>query len=144
MEARPSPGMACLIFLAWIPSCTLAAPPYAATLPEERSTDGVSYVSGGLGAKEAKLLRNAARDYSLSITMVARARRDGATFPADTKLRIRDDGGFLVVDTPAEGPLMLVNLPPGKYYVQLIINDQPQEKTVDIRPPAHRRLVFSW
>jgi hypothetical protein len=105
----------------------------AAEMPAERHVGSVSYVTGGVSDDEATLFKQLRGSYPLGIELVRNhAGKQGYT--ADAQVRVFDRGGNVVLDARAEGPFMLVRLPPGTYRVQATLDGQ----TVDAKPVTTR------
>ena len=86
----------------------------AISMPAEQYQGSVSYVTGGVGQAEAKLFENQASEHRLAIELLQRAgKRDD--FTAYAMVKIADKQGHTVLDAKADGPFMLVDLPPGRY-----------------------------
>jgi hypothetical protein len=113
------------------------------TLPPERSQGSVTYVSGGIGKDESDAMKQAASRYSLSIEMSSPA-GTRAQFVADVKIDIRDQRGASVLSTTSDGPILLANLPPGRYTVSASKNGPPQQRNVVVGSGTRARVSFSF
>ncbi|ARU04607.1 hypothetical protein CCO03_07915 [Comamonas serinivorans] len=85
-------------------------------LPPEQVQGGVRYLSGGIGTDESRALREAAKDWPLTLAFAV---RDGEAhaFAVDVRVRIADAQGQPVLTITAQGPLLLAQLRPGRYTV---------------------------
>jgi len=83
-------------------------------LPAVQSFNGVSYLAGGIGLDEREAMHAVRHDYSL---WLAFASKGGSAYIADTEVVIRDGKGHIVLDTQADGPWLMANLPAGQYRV---------------------------
>jgi len=110
-------------------------------LPEAQSQNGVSYLSGGVGEDQAKAIESAARDYSLMLTF---ATQKTGEYLADVKVNIADRKGQAVLDTVADGPMLLVKLQPGEYRISAVSNDRPVNKTIRIGKGHTTRVTLHW
>jgi hypothetical protein len=100
-------------------ACSLAAA--AAGLPAEHQVGSVSYVTGGVSEDEANTFKQMKGDYPLAIELVEKqVGRNG--FTADANVKVFDQAGNMVLSAKADGPFMLVRLPPGQYRVQASLN----------------------
>jgi hypothetical protein len=109
------------------------------TLPPERSQGSVTYVSGGIGKDESDAMKQAASRYSLAIEMASPA---GPL--ADVKIDIRDQRGATVLNTISDGPILLANLPPGRYTVNATKNGASQQRDIVVGSGARQRVMFSF
>jgi hypothetical protein len=113
------------------------------TLPAERSQGSVTYVSGGIGKDESDAMKQAASRYSLAIEMSSPA-GPRAEYVADVKIDIRDQQGKTLLSTTSDGPILLANLPPGRYTINAEKNGKSQQRNVVVGPSARPRVQFSF
>jgi len=113
------------------------------TLPPERSQGSVTYVSGGIGKDESDAMKQAASRYSLAIEMASPA-SPRAQYVADVKIDIRDQRGATVLSTISDGPMLLANLPPGRYTVTAAKSGTSQQRSIVVGSGARPRVMFSF
>jgi len=113
------------------------------TLPPQRSQGSVTYISGGIGKDESDAMKEAASRYSLAIEMASPA-SPRAQYVADVKIEIRDQRGATVLSTISDGPILLANLPPGRYTVNATKNGASQQRDIVIGSGARPRVMFSF
>ena len=129
-----------LVFLSAFAAAALAA---ESALPPERSQGSVTYVSGGIGKDESDAMKQAASRYSLAIEMASPA-SPRAEYVADVKIDIRDQRGATVLNTISDGPILLANLPPGRYTVNATKNGASQQRDIVVGSGARPRVMFSF
>ena len=115
----------------------LAADPSA--LPATQTQNGITYVTGGIGDPEAAAMKAAARNYDLILTFAERR----GDYLADVKVDIKDMKGDTVLDI-VSGPILLVNLPSGRYTIQAEEYGKLVVKTVDVTSRHHEQVVYAW
>ena len=103
----------------------------------------MTYVSGGIGKDESDAMKQAASRYSLAIEMSSPA-GPRAEYVADVKIDIRDQQGKTVLSTTSDGPILLANLPPGRYTINADKNGKSQQRNVVVGPSARPRVKFSF
>jgi len=117
-------------------------PANAQAMPREHETNSVYYVSGGNSPDEASALHRAARRYSAELAFHDLARMpyglDGV------KVRVKDERGFIVLDTTARGPMMLLDLPTGNYTVIADYNGRVRYHDLDVADGVRDRISFGW
>jgi hypothetical protein len=104
------------------------------------TSGNVSYVSGGVGEDSLQRMAALARDYNLKLVFAAKS----GNFLADVKVVIRDARGASVLETTAEGPLLLVRLPAGKYEIAATLEGKAVRQTTSLAATGQRQLVFRW
>ena len=101
----------------------------ASALPAERQAGGISYVTGGV-ADEAALAQ----------------KTSGVNqYTADALVQVTDMAGNVVFSAQAEGPFMLVRIPPGQYRVRGTLNGRVAEAppvTVGAQGGIQATVVF--
>ncbi|GAA4334399.1 carboxypeptidase regulatory-like domain-containing protein [Pigmentiphaga soli] len=106
----------------------------------ERSSNGISYVTGGVGADESAYLRSIMPRYSLRILAAA----SSGAFQSNVKVAIRDERGTPVLSVTTEGPYLLVALKPGRYQVAAEADGASQAKAVQVPAKGHADVSFYW
>lgn len=100
-------------------------------LPAEKTSHGISYVSGGVGLDESTALKAARKDYSLDIETFQLAHGKNE-YTAAVPLTITKPSGEVVFAAPTDGPFTLLRLPPGRYIVQATYQGQTQHRQVEV------------
>ena len=114
-------------------------------LPPEQIQGKVSYITGGVGQEEAAAMRLQAPRFPLSLEFI-KAAKPNAEFLSGVNVTIKDQQGQTVLSTVSEGPILLARVPPGKYTVTVLAQEQGQAKQRNVvvaeRKPEH--IVFEW
>ena len=100
-----------------------------AALPAEKTSQGISYVSGGVGLDESSALKGARKDYSLDIETFQWANGKNE-YIAAVPLTITRPNGEVVFQAPSDGPFTLLRMPPGTYIVKASHQGQTQQRQV--------------
>jgi hypothetical protein len=115
----------------------------AASLPAPRSQGGVAFVTGGIGEAEDQAFRAALPRYALALQFAARSGEGaGDQHLSDVDVRIVDGSKREILRTIAEGPWLLVDLPPGRYVVTAEFSGMVRAQSVQVGPRARRHVVF--
>jgi hypothetical protein len=113
-------------------------------LPPEHHAGDVGYVTGGIGEREARLFEQDMPRHRLAIELLEHAGTREA-FTADATVRISDRQGRTLLDARAEGPFMLVDLPPGRYTVSATLNrDTLVKRAAIVAPGKLARATFEF
>jgi hypothetical protein len=117
-------------------------PAYAdmSALPPVRTQGDVTYLSGGIGSDETAAIKAAAPGYALTLQFSSAT----GAFLASVVVKITDADGTVVLDTTSEGPYLLVNLGPGRYTVDAMLDDveRTADVTIEAGSPQKRSLVW--
>ncbi len=100
-----------------------------------------TYINGGVGSNEEKLMHRIAREFPLRLTFSER--KDGE-FIANVPVVIFDAGGNPVFELPNAGPMLYVMLPDGKYKVSARFKGLTESQEVDLNGKEGRDLYFHW
>ena len=116
----------------------------ASALPPERQAGGISYVTGGVADDAAAAFKQARADYPLAIELAQKT--SGVNqYTADALVQVTDMAGNVVFSAQAEGPFMLVRIPPGQYRVRGTLNGRVAEAppvTVGAQGGIQATVVF--
>jgi len=130
-------------FLAIVALCTA---PYAfaqseSALPAAQSVANVKYIQGGIGKDESTAMLREASRYPLSLVFSGGSNNH---YVGDVDIRVRDSGGKTVLQTNAEGPIVLLDLPAGKYVIDAEYRDKTQTQRIELSGKRSTRLDFHW
>ena len=128
-----------LVLAAALTFAVLAAP-VARGADDVRNSNGIAYVSGGVGLESRRALRESKDNYNLMVTL---ARADGH-YMGGAALSIRDARGKAVLTIDTEGPWTFAKLPPGTYTVEATIADITRRAEVSVRAKQLKRVRLSW
>ena len=129
-----------------VAACSTASSSWAAidpNLPPEQSEGAIAYLSGGLDKDQALAIERAAPGYSLELDFRLPGKAYGGP-PAYVPVTIKDLDGHLILDRASDGPLMLVQLPDGRYKITAKSEGKSETVDVNIAPGVHQRLAFAW
>src|SRR3954447_15836888 len=113
------------------------------TLPPGQSQGQIEFLTGGVGKDEADAIRRAAKSWPLLIELSAAAAAR-AEYISDTQIKIKDKSGNTVLDTTADGPYILVKLPPGKYGLDATHESRTIHRDVTIQRGQNKKVTLTW
>jgi hypothetical protein len=105
-----------------------------------RQSDGVAYVSGGIGDGQQDALNRVSNRFNLKVTM---AMKDGK-YIGHADVRIVDGQGREILDTAAEGPMLFAKLPPGTYHVEATLAGQSLGQDVNVPAEGQKHVMLTW
>jgi hypothetical protein len=109
-------------------------------MPETQQQGDVTYVSGGVGRDESTALRQARRQWPLSLLFSGPAE----SYVADVKVQITNASGTTVLDTTSQGPYMLVRLAPGRYSISATYSGVTRKHTINVAGNGSARATFAF
>jgi len=107
---------------------------------QQQQQNGINYLSGGIGLDESKAIQQAS-GYNLHMTFSVGAQDQ---YTADVDVVIQKSPGQTVLTLTQTGPLVYVQLPPGKYTVVATRNGETRRDVTDVGSGTARNLVFHW
>jgi hypothetical protein len=136
------------LVLTWvtIAAALVAVPAVSSTtsnLPRERTQGGVSYMSGGIGTSQSTAMQHEESRFPLTLEFVERGKPD-AEYLANVDVKIRNDAHQVVLDTVADGPFLLANVPPGKYTITAMSEGRTMTRAVNLPAGKHERVLMEW
>jgi hypothetical protein len=108
-------------------------------MPPTQQQGDVSFVTGGVGRDESTALRQARRQWPMSLQFTG----PGASYVSDVHVQIAK-GGDTVLDTTTHGPYLLVRLPQGRYTVTATYSGVTRKQTLNVRGTGSARATFSF
>jgi hypothetical protein len=107
---------------------------------QQQQQNGINYLSGGIGLDESKAIQQTP-GYNLHMTFAVGAQDQ---YTADVDVTIQKAPGQTVLTLTQTGPLVYVQLPPGKYTVVATRNGETRRDVTDVGSGTARNLVFHW
>ena len=107
-------------------------------MPAMKQAGDVNYVTGGVGLDESRALRSAAPHWPLELLFAG----PGSDYLADVHVDVTGGGGSVFKAT-ADGPYMLVKLPPGDYVVHATYKGEEKTQAIKVGS-AHQKASFRW
>ncbi|MDB5998258.1 MAG: hypothetical protein JWP42_5394 [Pseudomonas sp.] len=136
----PLAAVSLLLFPLMLQAASLEPVDSSGVQIQRQDQNGVAYLSGGIGEDEAKAIQQAT-GYNLHMTFSIGP--EGKYVP-DVDVLIQKVQGQTVLTLNQAGPLVYVQLPPGKYTVVATRNGEERRDTTDVGSGTPRNLVFSW
>jgi len=112
--------------------------------PPIRMSGGVEYMSGGIGADEAALMRSVEPRWPASFEFTVADGSHG-DFAAGLQVTVRSEAGQTILDhVESGGPVMVVRLEPGRYMVQASLAGKVIERNILVNAGSSTHIVFEW
>ncbi len=112
-------------------------------LPPKLTQGQVTYMSGGIGEDEAAAMKQESSHYPLSLEFAQRGEQ-GNEYIAGVVVDIKNMHGRTELSTISDGPLLLADLPAGKYKLTVDLNGQTKTRDVVIAQGKPAHVVFVW
>jgi hypothetical protein len=120
-------------------SLLAATPAFADVTPQ--TTNGITYVSGGVGADEEAAMQQLRPQYRLRMLFAVQG---GGDYLADVPVTIADPKGRTLLEATAQGPFFYANLPAGTYRVTATSDGRAITRTVTVPETGAVEERFYW
>ncbi|WP_096672415.1 hypothetical protein [Polynucleobacter meluiroseus] len=114
-----------------------------AQIPNTRSANGISYITGGVGEGEAKAILAEQKQWPLLLEF-SQLENGKGVWIFGAMIRITDAKQQFVFDAQADGPYMLINLSPGEYALNASYQGVSQKRTISIKSDQNQKITLSW
>lgn len=88
----------------------------------------VPVVTGGVGQSSQEAIEQAQKNFNLKLVFTG----DGGMYLSDVAVSIRDTEGLEVIRGVTQGPVLLAELPPGRYTVEAQAEAFNKQRTVTV------------
>ncbi len=106
-----------------------------------QSQGDVTFISGGVGSDEQDAIKAVRGEYNLNLLFSAQGTGE---YLSDVKVSISDSAGNTILDTVADGPMLLAKLKPGSYTVNTEFDGKVSHKKVKVGKKGKSALSFIW
>ena len=124
-------------------SVLLSANLALAQVPPAQSANGVDFIMGGIGSDESQAILAEGKWWPLTIEFSEHT-ADGDVWISDARVRIANAADQTVFDQVCDGPLLLVNLPPGAYTVAAQHKASIKIQKIQLVKGESRRISVHW
>ena len=114
-----------------------------ADVPESKNYQGIQYITGGIGSEESEAMLELGKKWPLVLEF-SQAHPQRPLWVADVTVKIIDQKKKVVFDAMSDGPILLVDLAPGNYELQLSFEGKPLKRTVKIEENKPVKLSITW
>ncbi|MES2586092.1 MAG: carboxypeptidase-like regulatory domain-containing protein [Pseudomonadota bacterium] len=114
-----------------------------AQIPDTQYSQGISYVSGGVGEDESQAILAEAKQWPLLLEL-SQLENGRGIWIFGAKIKILNTKNQVVFDAQADGPYILINLPIGQYRIEATYQGVVQSKAINILASASQKLAIFW
>jgi hypothetical protein len=103
----------------------------------ERTTTGISYVTGGIGVGEQERLNELTSGYNLKLVFTL----EEGNYLADVNVAVKDSRGRTSVQDVADGPFFFAKMPAGQYTVAATYDGKTVTRKVNLGGGLHTEYL---
>ncbi|MBA4143742.1 MAG: hypothetical protein H0X43_12265 [Nitrosospira sp.] len=113
------------------------------SLPPVQTQGQTEFLTGGVGLDESEAILREGNSWPLMLEL-AQAGSQRGVYIADVQVTIKDGSGNTVLDVNAEGPYLLVKLPPGKYSLEAMYESIKLNRNLNLQEGRNQRMTLLW
>ena len=112
-----------------------------AQIPDTNYSQGISYITGGVGEEEAQAIVAEAKQWPLMLEL-SQLENGRGVWIFGAKIKILNAQKKLIFDAQADGPYMLVNLTQGDYLIEASYQNVMQKRAINITSSPQKVNIF--
>lgn len=114
-----------------------------AQIPETQHSQGISYITGGVGEGESVAILAEAKQWPLMLEM-SQIENGRGVWIFGASIKILDASKKIIFDAQADGPYMLINLLPGDYVIEGTYEGVIQKRSLSIKASNPQKISLFW
>ena len=103
-------------------------------------SNGIPYLSGGIGDEEREAIEHARKDYNVKIVLTETA----GAYVSNVNLELATILGEPILALSGAGPLVLIQLPPGTYLITADYDGRKTQRRFDVKDNAAQTVTVAW
>jgi hypothetical protein len=115
-----------------------------AQIPETQYSQGISYITGGVGEGETAAILAEAKQWPLLLEMSQIENGRGVWIFGATIKIMSSAKKQMVFEAQADGPYMLVNLAPGDYGIEATYEGVTQKRALSMKADSSQKISLFW
>jgi hypothetical protein len=114
-----------------------------AQIPASQHSNGVSYISGGVGEEETVAILAEAKQWPVLLEL-SQIENGRGVWIFGANIKVSNAKKQVVFNAPADGPYMLINLEPGDYTIEASYQGVEQKRALSIKPNTSQKISLFW
>ena len=118
--------------------------PFAfAQIPDTQHSQGISYITGGVGEGETVAILAEAKQWPLLLEL-SQIESGRGVWIFGAKIKMIDAKKKVIFDAQADGPYMLINLEAGEYSIEASYQGVEQKRAISIKTGSPQKISLFW
>jgi len=113
--------------------------PTTNNLPKQEESNGIQFITGGIGDEERNALDTVKNQFSLHVVSTNKA----GEFDGDTEVTVFSRKGDKIISVTG-GPIFYINLPTGSYTVQASSGGRTEKQNISVGSKSPSSAYFRW
>ena len=115
----------------------------SAQIPETQHSQGISYITGGVGEGETVAILADAKQWPLLLEM-SQIENGRGVWIFGAIIKIMNSKKQMIFDAQADGPYMLINLESGDYVIEAAYQEVTQKRVLSIKANSPQKISLFW
>lgn len=128
-----------LLVIAYLAYCSVIY----GQIPDTQYSQGISYVSGGVGEEESQAILGEAKQWPLLLEL-SQLEGGRGVWIFGAKIQVLNAKNQSIFDAQADGPYILINLPTGDYLIEASYQGVVQKKSVSVKSAVPQKISIFW
>jgi hypothetical protein len=114
-----------------------------AQIPQTQYSQGISFITGGVGEGEATAMLAEEKQWPLTLEL-SQIENGRGIWISGASIKVMNAKKQLIFDALAEGPYMMINLVPGDYVIEAAYQGVPQNKALSVKADSSQKISLFW
>jgi hypothetical protein len=114
-----------------------------AQIPATQHSNGISYISGGVGEEETAAILAEAKQWPILLEL-SQLENGRGVWIFGANIKIMNIQKQIVFNAQADGPYMLINLEPGDYAIEASYQGVEQKRALSVKANAFQKISLFW
>jgi hypothetical protein len=114
-----------------------------AQVPETQHSQGISYITGGVGQEETLAILAEAKQWPLTLEL-SQIDNGRGVWIFGAVIKITNSKKQTIFDAQADGPYMLINLESGDYVLEAGYQGVVQKRSLSIKTDSPQKISIFW
>ena len=114
-----------------------------AQIPDTQHSEGIAYISGGVGEEESAAILAEAKQWPVLLEM-SQLENGRGVWIFGVQIKITNQEQKAIFNAQADGPYMLINLAPGSYQVIGSYQGAEQKRNLIVKADSSQKLNIFW
>lgn len=114
-----------------------------AQIPATQHSNGISYISGGVGEEEAVAILAEAKQWPVLLEL-SQIENGRGVWIFGANIKVSNAKKQVVFNALADGPYMLINLEPGDYTIEASYQGVGQKRALSIKANTSQKISLFW
>ncbi len=114
-----------------------------AQIPDTKYSQGISYITGGIGQGETDAILTEAKEWPVTLEL-SQIENGRGIWIAGATIKVLNAKKQVIFEALADGPYMLINLVPGDYVLEADYLGVIQKRMLAIKADSSQKMSLFW